>query len=213
MMNNDEATFWSRMMKQHCKFLSQLLNYSLVPKFVQEAKSIEQEWNDTPIFIDSLVCVLGKTRELKRKIIHEGSFSPLPINVTISREDFMSLVQHMLEELDYFEDSLHRDLSEQDELSFWTRETEEHMKLTADTLLDGESIRREIYMIVDQMKKENLGSLEQIDLYLQSSSISQKLFLLLQDNKVHSLIDLEMLAHEIEESLQGQEKLMSLGFL
>jgi len=202
----DDVTFWSQQMTEHALFLYMLLDANKAPYLKQRALDQYQQWVNYLTNPDqtTLLNLLNQLRTLKLDIYGEKSTGK-DIGFV-----YLTLVEHMLKELDFFVTLLNGTNNPTNEINFWKTENAEHTTLTGH-LLDPleKQLTSQTLTLGDNLEITPIGGqlLELIEL---SNRSALDLYTLLINNKVQALITPAMLAHEIREAERGQQRLTQL---
>lgn len=202
MLSDKELLFWADIFEEHMLFLMQLLSDS-VPHLIEEATVLRSEWKNVGHNRRGYDTLLYDTMILKKTIIDRSMEEK--INKMISRDDFIDLVNHMLRELYYTQSSLHRELSRDEEISFWMYEGISHTSMLAGLVKENPPIKEDMLYLAGEM-----GS--PITL-LSSNEMAE----ILKKEKDYGTISTpmtnKMIEHEIKETNHGLNKLSKLHIL
>jgi len=201
MLTDEEMRFWSYIMYEHLIFVLEMLDRRKCPDIYQDVARMRDVWKrmgtdrkeydgmlfNTTILLDSII------RTLKGKVITRSG---------VSTYSFRTTLIHMLGETQYVWISLHRDLTRDEEVSFWIRENDEHV-LSMVTSSKGEtSLTEEMKKVADDMVKR-----EDPSLLIPSNDLSLVYESDTKNSFISSSLSLRMIDHEIRETRYGIRKL------
>lgn len=201
MLTDEEMRFWSYIMYEHLIFVLEMLDRRKCPDIYHDVVRMRDIWKrmgtdrkeydsmlfNTTILLDSMI------RAMKGKVITRSG---------VSTYSFRTTLIHMLGETQYVWISLHRDLTRDEEISFWIRENDEHV-LSMVTSSKGEtSLTGEMKMVVDDMVKR-----EDPSLLIPSNDLSLIYESDMKNSFISSSLSQRMIDHEIRETRYGIRKL------
>ena len=193
----DNIAFWSKQMSEHCLFMQ--LGF-VDDNLKKRAGDLHKRWENG----DDLYSLINDTRKLKMDALKK-------ISTTWIGWLFPSFIEHILLELDYFNDKLNnRVLSEDEEISFWNKIVGDHAGFTSHLLDPSEkelidisnSIQYKTEMIIESEEKMWLVlsikmAKELVDFHIQSKTL-----------KPQSVIHPVLLDHVIREEKRAYDTLI-----
>ena len=209
----DDVTFWSERFKDHAMLLYILLDPQRANDLKQRAQQEFEYWtyqvdNPNPA---NLYLLLQSLSVLKHDI-HNRSLSG-QINLMLSSNDFQSLVQHMIIELNYFIRLINGQMSPEEELAFWTQESAQHTELAAHLLPPGQLQSKTLDLAHRlQMLANDPMSGPLLMTYHTSNQEAINLDNLIQQQHPDAIKQLMhiMIEHEIKEGLHGEQRIRQL---
>lgn len=210
MITLSDIIFWKGIFSQHGMFLTWLLDYSIVPYLWNDASNMEQSWNSYRVDDGEkvLMYLIDGTIYTKKEILRISLSNYRPINKIIPKDDFEKLLQHMLYEIEYLKRSMLSNMSIEEEIEFYKGEAAQHTDLAADSIIGDEHLKQELYHAAKQMRISSGET--SIHLLVQSGKMGEELLQRVVSGDVHSLMNMFMIIHEVEETLHGEEKLRLL---
>ncbi len=208
----DDVVFWKDRFTDHTKFIYHLLDerraydinnqvdnvkLNLIRRYKKGASDRNTTWKNFVITPDYTVLLrmLLDLKKFKTEILIS-----LSNNIDLGFI-YRSLITHMMSELDYFTDLLKGKMTIDKEYRFWKQENSEHTAMSAhlmDPKLDQQTL--------DTLKLSQivlLSDITNVIVNLQTSNDDATHFLTLMKVKHISLMDSEMLEHEIKETNHG----------
>lgn len=206
----DDIIFWSERFRDHALFLFILLDENKVPDLKQEALRQYHQWNNfinsnerTSMQLIELVNNLSNLKQDVKGYLDRGQV----INVQIPPQDFNSLVNHMIKELNFFKVLLQGGLSPQDEIKFWVEENAEHTELAGKLLFDPQ-LKQTNLQLANLLKVKPQAEI--LPLIHSSNEMAIRLDNALRSGQVKGLMDPIMLEHEIKEAQRGEQRIKQL---
>ena len=203
---SEDVIFWAERLTEHCYFLYELLNEKAL-SLKQEAARQYKEWQAMLAKTDynRLALLLPKLKALKleiRKLLMNNEFIG-----TIE----LSLINHMLEELEHLQKLMNDKVSADDIIEFYLNHASEVAALSAHRLDPSEkSLTMEALEMADHLFSAALDPHDYpdaLDLYADSNAMAEDLLKGLEDKSVHASLTPMMVKHEILEAQFGQRKL------
>lgn len=216
-LQQDDVTFWSERFKDHAMLLYILIDGNKANDLKLRAYQEFVNWDSylqNPD-VNTLNLLITSLSELKHDVLEFSKITQ--INLVISHNDFISLVDHMIEELMFFLRVI-SGISPDDELSFWVKENIEHTELL-NHLISSISMTQENY---DQLKVDSYDVIQRLKsirdphsllpIYQWSNQIALKLDKLIQEGDKTAVQDLfhMMVEHEIKEGVRGAIRIRQL---
>ena len=204
--HSEDVIFWAQRLQEHCYFLHELLNENALP-LKQEALTQYKQWQDMVAKNDynRLSALLPRLKALK-----------LDVQKRLMNNEFigtieLSLIVHMLEELDHLQKLINDDVTYDEILEFYLNHASEVAGLSAHRLDPTEkALTMKALEMSDHLASAALdpqGYPDALELYEDSNALSEDLLKGLENKTVHALLTPLMVKHEILEAQFGQRKL------
>lgn len=237
-VHQTDITFWSERCRDHCMILFILIDNTQTDDLKQQCYQSFQNWNtylkhQKSTTLSDLVFNLW---QLKHDVLQEAQIHD--INLVLDPTDFISLIVHMIEELDYFVKLLMHELTLETEFLFWKQEDIEHTTLAGHLipLLDlgakkTHKLQADGKKLIQRMKKAHdphtflplyklsgkaAKDLDQLIPKTPFDPMSEPMVMRLNDDienddpaAIDELIHL-MIEHEIKEGTHGQYRLKNM---
>lgn len=216
-LQQDDITFWSERFKDHAMLLFILID----PNMANDLKSrAHQEFQDWDLYlqnpnVNTLNQLIPRLSDLKHDVFEFSKI--VQINLVLSHDDFISLVNHMIEELVFFL-RLMSGMTAEDELAFWKQESAEHTELASHLIpfirmmpQDAQELKVNSADVVQKLKSLT-DPYSLLPIYQWSNQIALKLDRLIQEGDKNAIQDLfhMMVEHEIKEGTRGAIRIRQL---
>jgi hypothetical protein len=217
-LQQDDVTFWSERFKDHAMTLFILID----PNRANDLKIIaHQEFQDWDLYLqnpsfEALNQLIPRLSNLKHDVLEFSKITP--INLVLSHNDFISLVNHMIEELVFFLRLMSGNMTAEEELDFWKQESAEHTELASHLIpfipmsyQDADKLTVDSKDVVGRLKSLT-DPYALLPIYQWSNQIALKLDKLIQEGDKNAVQDLfhMMVEHEIKEGVRGAIRIRQL---
>ena len=212
-LQQDDVTFWSERFRDHAALLYILIDPARANDLKTRSHQELQNWtlllqNINFEILQQLITTLSV---LKHQVLERSRQGQ--INLMLTHQDFMTLVEHMIKELNFFITSRNGQLSPQKELDFWIRESAEHTELSAHLLPAGQLQSQTLYLAQQLQMLLNMANANHIiSVYEDANQAAIRLDQMIQQanpDARNNLIHM-MLEHEIKEALRGDMKIRQI---
>jgi hypothetical protein len=211
----DDVIFWSERFRDHAMLMFILIDPNMALDLKKRAEQEFVKWNHflrnmNPNDLNILVDSLGK---LKREILNRSRLQKM--NLVLSHGDFLALINHMLEELNYFVDLISGRMNNDRELAFWLRENIEHTELAGHLVpllpihpQKAKELQMENSKILQRLRNVH-GPYDLFPPYHTSNEKAIELDQLIQQGNKDALQNLLhiMVEHEIKEGIHGEQRI------
>lgn len=217
-LHQDDVTFWSERFKDHAMLLFILIDFQKADDLKMRAQREFKNWdsylkNQNHNLLNQLIPALSN---LKYDVLDRARMEQ--INLVLSPNDFISLVEHMIKELQFFLQITAKEISPLEELDFWRQENAEHTELASHLIpllpLNPELVQK-LQSESSQMV-QRLNNIRNPDELLFPYQMSNKMAmdldqLIKQGNKnaIQNLLHI-MVEHEIKEGIRGAQRIREI---
>lgn len=212
-LQQDDVTFWSERFKDHVILLFILIDPNRANDLKGRAYQEFQNWDSN---VKDLNLLIPRLSELKHDVLEFSKITQ--INLVLSHNDFIALVNHMVEELVFFLRLISGILTAEEELDFWKQESAEHIELSSHLIpfiptssQDAEKLTIDSKDVVQRLKSIT-DPYSLLPIYQWSNQIALKLDKLIQEGDKNAVQDLfhMMVEHEIKEGVRGAIRIRQL---
>lgn len=204
----DDVTFWSERFREHAMLLFILLDPNQALFLKERARKALENWTQANTL--DFNKLLDELLTLKSDVLTQSQSSRNPINHLLSKEDFETLLLHMIREFKFFVNLLQNSITPKEEIEFWTQENVEHTELSAHLLPSGQ-LKDTIQKTANDLKHSQ-DYTDLISKFKVSNIMAVELDRLIQERNqgaIDAVIHI-ILEHEIKEGLRGQQRLETL---
>lgn len=210
-LQQDDVTFWSERFKDHAMLLFILIDPNRANDLKGRAHQEFQDWDFEPLNLS-----IPRLSDLKHDVLEFSKITQ--INLVLSHDDFIALVNHMIEELVFFLRLMSGIMTAEEELDFWKQESAEHIELSSHLIpfipmsfQDAEKLKLDSKDVVQRLKSLT-DPYSLLPIYQWSNQIALKLDKLIQEGDKNAVQDLfhMMVEHEIKEGIRGAVRIRQL---
>jgi hypothetical protein len=206
----DEVIFWKDQFIDHASFLFELTTDDNLKSLAYEEHQI---WvNETKN--------IYTFERLKPYVMSLKKLKMIFLNQKLSGKDigpiYLSLIEHMLYELDYFVSLMIGTMDLETEIKFWLKEDSDHTSLAAHLLDPAEKsltystfkMSNDLHYAMTAANTESIRGA--INILKKSNAAAIKMLAKKQNDPTISLLSPEMISHEIDETAHALERLSNL---